>query len=416
MSCDISKENFATQVNDLVDYIISQKKIEKKEQMQIIFNLQQAIVYLFRFNKHCLKDVLELYSAGQPRPFRDAWTEFNHQLRSSGSLPKVANNIAGEIILNQLNQRRGIEFRNRFGNLFGTNFPIKRRKKTTKSKPRSKTLHSLPIEIQTNIINTKRTIAHKILVNDCTDTLRQIVTIFRSPGIPVVNLFPRFRDQILNGPHGQRLQILINKIYSDENCKRVLRLFPKFVNTMTNFDNGPKQTPEYLLFNIYRQFRTPFVNLENQVNQFGNSFPKKQRSLTLNQRVNTLLPETGKEIVGRRLIKLSKTDPCVKLLHELVLIFRHRYNEFCPTETTFNHYYGPHRNDIHYHRLMNLITRIVLNSECINILYQSFPKFRIAWDQFNANGDNNLRHLLWLLYQQFGPHQPHAWENAFDDF
>ena len=34
----------------------------------------------------------------------------------------------------------------------------------------------------------------------------------------------------------------------------------------------------------------------------------------------------------------------------------------------------------------------------------------------NANGNGNLRHLLWLLYQQFGPHQPHAWEQAFDDF
>ena len=65
---------------------------------------------------------------------------------------------------------------------------------------------------------------------------------------------------------------------------------------------------------------------------------------------------------------------------------------------------------------MDIITRIVLNNECINILCHSFPKFRIAWNIFNENGDNNLRILLWYLYEQFGPHQPHAWELAFDDF
>ena len=202
-----------------------------------VHTVAMAIMELYTFD--CL-NVLKVYYAGKPSPFRVAYDEFNLLLRNDlDRLASVSNFVASEIIVNEHNEL----FSNPFSNQFGSN----------------EVWENLPDELAHKIINTRT----RLDTNECLTHFRVIHNYFKDQNTDMAVTMMTFRRLFLTRPgwgNDQRhaeLLAAINAIRNNGNCLRFMLTIPKFNRAYENYLQTVINigTPETLLWELYKLYK-----------------------------------------------------------------------------------------------------------------------------------------------------------------
>jgi hypothetical protein len=266
--------------------------------------------------------------------------------------------------------------------------------------------YQLPLEIRENI----NIIRKKQLNNSCIDLLKKIVEIFRLPLMERANTLQNFKRIYLT-QYRTKLYNLINKILSSPSCIEILNVFPKWTNVWINYTQGFVQTPDRLLYEIYRQFRrNPNLNFGSGRAHGGEIiFPPEIKSI-IAKKINVQYNDITDHIKNEQKIKRIKCLEIYKKLLDNLLDYTHTQTKHYKdglSKKEFDEIYDKNDHDFFGKELYKYVEKLLqqlINNNCIDFLYNTKFKtnrFRKAYDNWVSSGSSNLVDLLWEIYKQY---------------
>jgi len=388
--CRKSKNDFANKVSMITEICLKSKRIFKKH----IIHLQKAIISLYTTAQPCFKYILKKYSAGQPRPFRDAYTEFMHQKAENNDF-EFTYDIANDIIINKIREASGIEFRNYFGkSKFGKSKFGKSKFGSPMDPKLSSLISDLPVELRVKIAGQLKPAKDR-----CNSLLKELQELLYLDGW-FANTLPRFKKLLNKDPYLKTR--ILNKFEELENDNCIEFLLQRYPSLFQNFETDNM----WFLYNLHKlRFKTVKFGVSTRRKNYHplslpfRGVPTRRRSTTRHYLPNDMKYEIKKQSIKK--VVRNYTTPCLaqfKIIHN---IFKSEH-EIATTRMQFNKLFLRDQLTPTPKILFDAINYIRSNPNCLNFM-KNIPKFNIAWDAhlISIINSGSPQTLLWELYQVY---------------